>query len=139
MEDQNWTAHGAAPPREAFWVEWVLRHGPALPGQPAVKDGRKTSDRLVVGLVRHAGQAFMADAPDGDPILAADRHYQDIALSYLRALEKALFAAQAQPLSSSKFTQQTAGAWPARRLVDSLRATVHTHYPDGSMNLPSPI
>lgn len=118
MEDQNWTELGATPKRQAFWVEWVLQHETTLPAQAPVPAGRNAGDCLVVGLVRHAGHPFLADAPDGDPILGGDRHYQDIALSYLRSLEQALFGDLALARPSSDHAHLSDGARHTSRLLD---------------------
>ena len=91
----DWTNATTAPPPEAFWIDRVL-DAPSAGAIPSAAQSTtpRTAHQAVVGMVRHAGQAFVAtvQAGDGDPAALPDTVYQNIAHRYLVALDAALGA-----------------------------------------------
>ncbi len=91
----DWTNATTAPPHEAFWIDRVL-DAPSAAAIPSAAQSTppRTAHQAVVGMVRHAGQAFVdtVQAADGDPAALPDTVYQAIAYRYLVALDAALGA-----------------------------------------------
>ena len=91
----DWTDATNSPPPEAFWIDPVM-DAPGSAASPSTAQSTNPPRALqaVVGMVRHAGQAFVATAQAGtvDPAALPDTVYQAIAHRYLVALDAALGA-----------------------------------------------